>query len=373
MSGQPSPQPPSPLSPEELERYSRHLRLEGFGLEAQLRLRGARVLVVGAGGLGCPALLHLAAAGVGTLTVVDDDTVALSNLQRQTLFTLADVGAPKALAARTRLLALNNTLRVEAIVGRLDTRNALELARAHDVVIDGSDNYPTRYLVNDACVLAGRPFVHGAVQGFEGQVAVFNWRGGPTYRCLFPAPPPAGATPSCAVAGVLGVLPGIIGTQQAVECVKLLAGIGVPLSGRVWLYDALSARTTLLSLGRTERAQVMALLPSYDEAPCAAGESDAMELPVSELRVLLAGRSAPPLLDVREPWERALGAINPSVHIPLGELSADRLPPELRGGGGVVVYCAKGGRSLKAVHRLSASGVEARSLRGGFEAWTAQA
>lgn len=230
------------FSPDERERYSRQFVLAGFGAEAQAKLKEASILVVGAGGLGCPALLYLAAAGVGRLVVIDPDVVGLSNLHRQVLFNTEDVGQSKAPIAAARVAALNPLIKIEAIVGRLSRANALELVGSVDLVVDGSDNFATRYLVNDACVMTGRPFVYGALQGFQGQLSVFNWRGGPTYRCLFPEPPAAGAAPNCAEAGVLGVLPGVIGLLQATEAIKLLLGIGVPLTGRLLQFDALGMR-----------------------------------------------------------------------------------------------------------------------------------
>ena len=245
----------------ELIRYQRHLGLAGFGPEAQSKLSASSVLVVGAGGLGCPALLYLAAAGVGRLVVIDPDRVELSNLQRQVLFTTEDIGQPKAEAAARRLRMLNPEIAIDAIIARLDQANALALVRAADLVVDGSDNFATRYLVNDACVLTDRPFVHAAVEGFEGQASVFNWRGGPTYRCLFPAPPPPGAAPSCTDAGVLGVLPGLLGTIQATEAIKLLTGIGEPLAGRVLLWDARSLAVRPIPLVADPRAAVTDPVP----------------------------------------------------------------------------------------------------------------
>ena len=236
------------FSPEEISRYQRHLSLAGFGPAAQERLKASSVLVIGAGGLGCPALLYLAAAGVGRILIVDPDTVDVSNLQRQVLYTGADRGSSKAEAAARRLRALNPLIGIEARAVRFQRSNALELVRSCDLVVDGSDNFATRYMVNDACVIAGKPFVYGAIQGFEGQVSVFNWRGGPTYRCLFPEPPDPGTVPNCAEAGVLGAVTGIIGTMQACEAIKVLAGVGQPLSGRLLVWNALTMTSTLVCL-----------------------------------------------------------------------------------------------------------------------------
>jgi adenylyltransferase/sulfurtransferase len=356
----------------ELIRYQRHLGLAGFGPEAQAKLRASSVLVVGAGGLGCPALLYLAAAGVGRLVVIDPDRVELSNLQRQVLFTTEDIGHPKAEVAARRLRLLNPEITIGAIVNRLDQANALALVRAADVVVDGSDNFATRYLVNDACVLADRPFVHAAVQGFEGQASVFNWRGGPTYRCLFPTPPPPGAAPSCAEAGVLGVLPGLLGTIQATEVIKLLTGIGEPLSGRVLLWDAWSLAVRTITLAADPRSRAITELPLNPVSEsCDDDSSDAEEeIYVEALRARLQDVQ---LIDVREAPERALGAIEGSVHVPLAQLTTTDLTtlgidPSLY----TVVYCAGGMRSQRAVPTLRERHgfTEVRSLHGGYRAWT---
>jgi adenylyltransferase/sulfurtransferase len=362
-----------PLSPAETLRYSRQLGLAGFGPAAQERLRSASVLVVGAGGLACPALLYLAAAGVGRVTLIDPDTVDVSNLQRQVLYATADAGRPKALAAAERLRALNPHVVVEPLVARLGRDNALPLVRAADVVLDGTDNFATRYLINDACALAGRPFVYGAIQGFEGQVAVFNHAGGPDYRDLFPAPPPPGAAPSCAEAGVLGVLPGLVGALQATEVVKILAGIGEPLAGRLLLIDALTSTTRILRLARSPGRAPITDLPPDEPRPAACVTPAADEIAAEELRAALAGpaEGRPQLLDVREDRERALGAIEPSAHLPLARL-AETLPAGLDPRRPLVVYCAGGVRSAKAlpILRERHGFANPRSLRGGFTAWT---
>jgi len=351
----------------ELIRYQRHLGLAGFGPEAQSKLRASSVLVVGAGGLGCPALLYLAAAGVGRLVVIDPDRVELSNLQRQVLFTTEDIGQPKAEAAARRLRMLNPEIAIDAIVARLDQANALALVRAADLVVDGSDNFATRYLVNDACVLTDRPFVHAAVEGFEGQASVFNWRGGPTYRCLFPAPPPPGAAPSCTDAGVLGVLPGLLGTIQATEAIKLLTGIGEPLAGRVLLWDARSLAVRTITLMADPRSRAITELP-LNPVGKSCDEED--EIYVAALRTRLGDVQ---LIDVREAPERALGAIEGSVHVPLAQLATTDLTAlGLDPGLFTVVYCGAGLRSQHAVptmrelHGFS----EVRSLQGGYRAWT---
>lgn len=362
------------LNPEEVARYQRHLSLPGFGAGAQERLKSSSVLVVGAGGLGCPALLYLAAAGVGRITIVDPDSVDLSNLQRQVLYTSEDQGRNKAGAAAARLRGLNPLVRIEAVDARFDRSNALGLTRASDVVVDGSDNFATRYMVNDACAIAGRPFVYGAIQGFEGQVSVFNWRGGPTYRCLFPEPPEPGSAPSCAEAGVLGAVTGIIGTAQACEAIKVLTGIGEPLSGRLMILDALTMTTSVIGLRRDPNARPVTELPAEGYGQTCEPAPARDEIGPEELRRSLSAGTRIQLLDVREGWERMLGLIEPSVHLPLGRLetsSAADLAP-LDPGVATVVYCAHGIRSLRAIQVLrERHGFRsALSLRGGLQAWS---
>lgn len=367
---------PMDLTDDELARYARHLALSGFGLPAQERLKRARVLVIGAGGLGCPALLYLAAAGVGRIDVLDADRVDVSNLQRQVLFTSDDVGQLKVEVAARRLRALNPHIKIVPWAQRFTRINALECLHDCDVVIDGSDNFATRYLVNDACVIAGKPFIYGAIQGFEGQASVFNWRGGPTYRCLFPEPAHASTVPNCTQAGVLGVLPGLIGTIQATEAIKLLTGIGEPLSGRLLLWDALSMRMRTVSISADPRQREITELPpeGYGETCANAPASLGDEIDWHELRATL---SQVQLIDVRENWERAAGAIQPSAHLPFAALqsvsgssaaveSIDPTKP-------TVVYCAVGVRSRTAVEILRARHgfTQARSLRGGYQAWRA--
>ena len=362
------------LTPAEQERYARHLSLAGFGPEAQARLKVSRVLVVGAGGLGCPALLYLAAAGVGRITIVDADRVDVSNLQRQVLYTAADAGQPKAEVAARRLRALNDLIEIVPRVERLDRANALALIGDCDVVVDGSDNFATRYLVNDACVLAGKPFVYGAIQGFAGQLSVFNWRGGPTYRCLFPEAPEPGSVPTCGEAGVLGVLPGLIGTAQATEAVKVLTGIGEPLSGRLLLWDALTMQLQTVTFAVDPRAREIRELPPESGAACGLPAAANEEISAEELRALLAGPKPPRVLDVREPAEWAAGMIAGAVTVPLGQLEREgvaALPADFAPDAPLVVVCAGGVRSLRAVRFLRGRhGFRAaRSLRGGMRRW----
>ncbi len=362
------------FSPDELARYQRHLSLSGFGPEAQAKLQAARVLVIGAGGLGCPILLYLAAAGVGRLTIIDADTVDVSNLQRQVLFTTEDAGKSKAETAARRLSALNPCITITPMVARLTRSNAIELISAHDVVVDGSDNFATRYLVNDACVLAGKPLIYGAIQGFEGQASVFNFKNGPTYRCLFPEPPAAGTVPNCSEAGVLGVLPGLIGTVQATETIKVITGIGEPLSGRLLLWNSLTMASRTLRFAADPASRAITELPSEGYGETCAVPHKAMddEIAAMDLRAMPDSFQ---LIDVREDWERALGAIQPSIHVPLGKLGTDEGAAALAAldpAKDTVAYCAGGVRSLKALVPLrERHGFRAvRSLRGGFKAWT---
>jgi sulfur-carrier protein adenylyltransferase/sulfurtransferase len=367
------PIPKMPFTPEELARYQRHLSLSGFGPEAQAKLQAASVLVIGAGGLGCPILLYLAAAGVGQLTIIDADTVDVSNLQRQVLFTTEDAGKSKAEAAARRLSALNPCITITPMVARLTRSNAIELISAHDVVVDGSDNFATRYLVNDACVVAGKPLIYGAIQGFEGQASVFNYKNGPTYRCLFPEPPAAGTVPNCSEAGVLGVLPGLIGTVQATETIKVITGIGETLSGRLLLWNSITMTSRMLRFAADPVARAVKELPPEGYGETCAVPQKAMddEIAAMDLRAMPDSFQ---LIDVREDWERALGAIQPSVHVPLGKLGTDEAAEALIAldpTADTVVYCAGGVRSLKALVPLRARhGFTAvRSLRGGFKAW----
>ncbi len=365
------------FSKQELARYQRHLTLQGFGPAGQEKLKKSSVLVIGAGGLGCPALLYLAAAGVGRIVIVDSDRVDLSNLQRQVLYTSADEGELKAEAAARRLHALNPYIAIEPLAERFTRDNALALVASVDVVLDGSDNFGTRYLVNDACVLANRPFVYGAIQSFEGQLSVFNWQGGPTYRCLFPEPPEPGTVQNCAEAGVLGVLPGLIGTAQATEVIKLLTGIGEPLSGRLLLWDALSMRTQIVNLAADPRSREIRELPPADYGEtCTMPDlkNDGDEIEVDAFRAALTAGRRPQVVDVREQWERELsGTIEPGVHAPLSQImrgdtaALTALDPAQP----TVVYCAAGVRSLTVARALREQmGFRtALSLRGGMQAW----
>ena len=321
----------SELSDDEHRRYSRHTLLPEVGEAGQRRLREAAVLLVGAGGLGSPAALYLAAAGVGRLGIIDDDRVDLSNLQRQVLHDTHAVGAPKVASARARLEALNPHVRVETIPARLTRENALELVARHDVVLDGADNLATRYLINDACVLTGRPWVHGSVLRFEGQVAVFATPDGPCYRCLFPEPPPPETVPGCGEAGVLGVLPGIIGTLQATETLKLLLGIGEPLAGRLLLLEALGMQVRTIRVPRDPACpacgtRTITALGDYDAlcaGPAAGAGAGVEELEPRALDALLRGPTPPRLVDVRERWEWELARIEGATLMPLSRFAGE--------------------------------------------------
>ncbi len=365
---------------DDLRRYSRHLLLPEVGVAGQKRLRRSKVLLVGAGGLGAPTALYLAAAGVGEIGVVDFDEVDLSNLQRQVLYTTADLGRPKLDAARDRLQALNPGVRVVPIPGRLTAENALDVLRPYDVVVDGTDNFPTRYLVNDACVLLGKPNVYGSIYRFEGQASVFDATRGPCYRCLYPEPPPPDLVPSCAEAGVLGVLPGLIGMIQATETVKLLLDTGEPLIGRLLLYDALAMRFRELKVRKnpscvlcspTATQKGLIDYPAFCGIPSATPATDGAGLPAitpEELKAELAAADPPMLVDVREPNEWEIVHL-PNAHlIPRGDLP-DRLN-ELTGARRLVVYCRTGGRSAQATRLLLDLGfANVRNLTGGITAW----
>ncbi len=362
------------LNAEERRRYQRHLSLSEVGIEGQQRLKAARVVVVGAGGLGSPATLYLAASGIGTLGIVDCDRVELSNLQRQVLFTTADVGRPKALAARERLLALNPDIAVEAHATRLHAGNAREILGRYDIVIDGTDRLKTRYLVNDACVLLRKPLVTAAIHRFEGQAMTYIPGRGPCYRCLFSAADDA-AVPSCAEAGVLGVLPGMLGALQATEAIKLALGAGEALAGRLLTYDALDLRFQEFRFERRADCAVCGDHPTItdlEETAVPAPSPFIRQLTVEQVRRLLepaaAGGPGPTLIDVREPYEFESGHIDGAVNIPLGELALhlDELPRD----GDTVFICQMGGRSFAACQMALQAGVASPiNLQGGMAAW----
>ena len=368
----------SAFSNEERARYSRHLIMPEVTLAGQQRLKASRVLCVGAGGLGSPAALYLAAAGVGTLGLVDADDVELSNLQRQLLHGTSDVGRSKLESARARISEVNPHVGLELHHARFTAANAQELVAAYDLVVDGSDNFPTRYLSNDVCVFAAKPNIYGSVFRFDGQTTVFAPHlGGPCYRCLFPEPPPAGTVPSCAEAGVLGVLPGVIGMLQAIEALKLIIGLGDSLTGRLLHFDALKMKFREFKLRRDTECTVCGENPTITspidyEMFCGAGVSpgdDAPEISVEELKRLRDAGESLLLLDVREPQEYEIARLDEAMLIPLGQLS-ERLG-ELRADAKIVVYCHSGVRSAHAVQLLQRANFQSASnLAGGIDAWS---
>jgi adenylyltransferase/sulfurtransferase len=357
-----------------LRRYSRHLLIPEVGLAGQEKLAAARVLCIGAGGLGSPALTYLAAAGVGRIGIVDDDTVDVTNLQRQILYATADVGAPKAVTAANRLRALNPQIAVDAIPLRFTAANARELVRLYDVVVDGTDTFGSRYLVNDACVLEGKPDVYGSIFRFDGQVSIFGAPGGPCYRCLYPQPPPEDLVPSCAEGGVLGVLAGIVGTWQATETLKLILGIGTPLIGRLLLIDTLDARLRDVRFARDPACPLCGDGPTIRTVGETAGPPApprrVVELAVADLEAVLAADPGARLLDVRDPHERVLGSVPGALEMPAGELEA-RLH-ELDTAVTYIVACRVGAKSRWAAERLRDAGfAKLYHLTGGLLAYAA--
>ncbi|HEV2983465.1 MAG TPA: molybdopterin-synthase adenylyltransferase MoeB [Vicinamibacterales bacterium] len=371
-----------PLTNDEVKRYSRHLIMPEVGVEGQRKLKASKVLCIGAGGLGSPVAMYLAAAGVGTLGIVDFDTVDFSNLQRQILHGTPDVGRPKLDSAKDKLHALNPEIDIETYEVALSSQNAMTLFEPYDVIVDGTDNFPTRYLVNDACVLLGKPNAYGSIFRFEGQASVFATKDGPCYRCLYPEPPPPGLVPSCAEGGVLGVLPGLIGMIQATETVKLIMGIGEPLIGRFLIYDALRMRFRELKLRKDPDCPVCGTHPTvtklidYEQfcgivpaAPePAAVVSQATEITSVELKQRLDRGDKLKIVDVREPNEYQINRIAGSELIPLGDVPKryNELNPEDE----VVVHCKMGGRSAKAADFLRSVGFKrVLNLKGGILDW----
>jgi adenylyltransferase/sulfurtransferase len=366
------------LNVEELQRYSRHLIMPEVTAEGQNRLKAARVLCIGAGGLGSPAALYLAAAGVGTIGIVDFDNVDLSNLQRQILHGTKDIGRGKLESAKDRLRDNNPQIEIELHKCRFSSENASQLVTRYDVVVDGSDNFPTRYLSNDVCVFARKPNVYGSVFRFEGQTTLFAPHlGGPCYRCLFPEPPPPESVPNCAQAGVLGVLPGIIGMLQAIETLKLILGIGEPLVGRLLHFDALRVKFRELNLRRDPQCPVCGENPTifspidYEQFCGVRAEGTVPEMSPHELKRMMDAGQPFALIDVREPFEYEIARIDGAKLIPLGEITG-RLD-ELNGNQPIVVHCHSGKRSAQAVQVLQASGfTKVYNLEGGIDAWSDQ-
>jgi adenylyltransferase/sulfurtransferase len=382
--GKPAAEAPA-LSAEEVKRYSRHLILPEVGMDGQRKLKQSSVLCIGAGGLGSPAAMYLAAAGIGRIGIVDFDVVDYSNLQRQLLHGTPDVGRSKLASAKDKIQALNPHVQVDTYEVALSSENALELFAPYDVILDGTDNFPTRYLVNDACVLSGKPNAYGSIFRFEGQASVFATKNGPCYRCLYPEPPPPGLVPSCAEGGVIGVLPGIIGVIQATEAIKVMIGIGEPLIGRFLIYDALNMKFRELRLRKDPECPVCGTNPTvtrlidYEQfcgmrpepaatpATGASAVSD-WEITAVELKKKLDAGETPLILDVREPNEYQINRIPGSVLIPLGELP--RRYQELPRDREIVAQCKMGGRSAKAMDFLKTVGfTNVKNLKGGIIDW----
>ena len=369
------------LSNEEIKRYSRHLLIPEVGLEGQKKLKGSSVLVIGTGGLGSPVALYLAAAGIGKIGLIDYDVVDFSNLQRQVIHGTEGLGTLKVDSAKKRLLDINPDIDITTYNVLFTSENALEIAEGYDLIIDGTDNFPTRYLVNDVCVVLGIPNVYGSIFRFDGQVSVFDGTDGPCYRCVFPEPPPPGLVPSCAEGGVLGVLPGTVGTMQATEAIKVLLGIGHSLKGRMLLYNALDMSFDFIKLRKNPKCKVCSPnpeitelidyeefcgMPMHDQDEGSAGVE--WDITATELAGLLKGENPPRLIDVREPHELQIAALEGAELFPLGQLAA-RLS-ELDSAEELVLLCKAGTRSTRALELLVGAGFrKVKNLKGGINAW----
>jgi sulfur-carrier protein adenylyltransferase/sulfurtransferase len=370
------------LTKDDYERYSRHLILPEVGVDGQKRLKAASVLCIGTGGLGAPLLLYLAAAGIGRIGIVDFDVVDTSNLQRQVIHGTSWVGKPKIESAKNRIHEINPHCQVDLYETRLSSENALDIIRPYDIVVDGTDNFPTRYLVNDACVLLNKPNVYGSIFRFEGQATVFNYEGGPNYRDLYPEPPPPGMVPSCAEGGVLGILPGIIGVIQATETVKIILGNGNTLSGRLLLYNALDMKFRELKLRPNPIRPVIEKLIDYEQfcgipqakAEEAKQQQEIAEMTVTELKALLdSGAKDFVLLDVRNPHEYDIAKIPGSVLVPLPDIeNGDGVAKvkDILNGHRLIAHCKMGGRSAKALSILKEAGITGTNVKGGITAWS---
>ncbi|AUT03573.1 molybdenum cofactor biosynthesis protein MoeB [Nostoc sp. CENA543] len=370
------------LTKDDYERYSRHLILPEVGVDGQKRLKAASVLCIGTGGLGSPLLLYLAAAGIGRIGIVDFDVVDTSNLQRQVIHGTSWVGKPKIESAKNRIHEINPYCQVDLYETRLSSENALDIVKDYDIVVDGTDNFPTRYLVNDACVLLNKPNVYGSIFRFEGQATVFNYEGGPNYRDLYPEPPPPGMVPSCAEGGVLGILPGIIGVIQATETVKIILGNGNTLSGRLLLYNALDMKFRELKLRPNPVRPVIEKLIDYEQfcgipqakAAEAQQQQDIQEMTVTQLKELLdSGAKDFVLLDVRNPNEYDIAKIPGSVLVPLPEIENGNgvaKVKEILNGHRLIAHCKMGGRSAKALAILKDAGIVGTNVKGGITAWS---
>lgn len=363
------------LNPSELARYARHFALPDFGMEAQLKLKASKVLVVGAGGLGSPVLLYLAAAGVGQIGIIDYDEVDETNLQRQVLYGMPDIGQSKAATAKKRLQELNPHINITTYEVALTSENALDIIASYDVVADGTDNFPTRYLVNDACVLCGKVNVYASIFRYEGQVSVFNYlhesgERGPNYRDLFPSPPPPGMVPNCAEGGVLGVLPGIIGSLQANEVIKVLTGVGEPLSGRLFLFDAASFMTRVLKVPKVSNVEITELI-DYDQfcgIPKQSNTRKVKEISVQTLAQLQKAKADFQLIDVRQPYEYDICNLNGQL-FPLNDL--EKFIPKIDRQKQVIIHCKSGARSTQAIEQLEKQYgfTNLYNLKGGILRW----
>ncbi|BCL36231.1 molybdopterin-synthase adenylyltransferase MoeB [Nostoc sp. MS1] len=370
------------LTKDDYERYSRHLILPEVGVEGQKRLKAASVLCIGTGGLGSPLLLYLAAAGIGRIGIVDFDVVDTSNLQRQVIHGTSWVGKPKIESAKNRIHEINPYCQVDLYETRLSSENALDIVKDYDIVVDGTDNFPTRYLVNDACVLLNKPNVYGSIFRFEGQATVFNYEGGPNYRDLYPEPPPPGLVPSCAEGGVLGILPGMIGVIQATETVKIILGKGNTLSGRLLLYNALDMTFRELKLRPNPERPVIEKLIDYEQfcgipqakAAEAQQQQEIQEMTVTQLKELLdSGAKDFVLLDVRNPNEYEIAKIPGSVLVPLPDIENGNGVAKVKealNGHRLIAHCKMGGRSAKALAILKESGIVGTNVKGGITAWS---
>lgn len=370
------------LNTDEYQRYSRHLILPEVGLDGQKRLKAAKVLCIGTGGLGSPLLLYLAAAGIGNIGIVDFDIVDHSNLQRQVIHGTSWVGKPKIESAKNRIHEINPHCQVDLYETRISSENALDILKSYDIVVDGTDNFPTRYLINDACVLLNKPNVYGSIFRFEGQATVFNYEGGPNYRDLYPEPPPPGMVPSCAEGGVLGILPGMIGVIQATETIKIILGKGTTLNGRLLLYNSLDMTFRELKLRPNPVRPVIEKLIDYEQF-CGIPQAQAQEaeskmaipeMTVQDLKQLLdSGADDFVLLDVRNPHEYEIAQIPGSVLVPLPDIEQGAgvaKVKELMNGHRLIAHCKMGGRSAKALGILKENGIEGTNVKGGITAWS---
>ncbi|NLR93145.1 HesA/MoeB/ThiF family protein [Flammeovirga agarivorans] len=354
------------LTKEEYKRYDRHIRLKEIGVEGQEKLKNSTVLIIGAGGLGCPVSQYLAAAGIGHIILVDHDMVSVSNLQRQIMFTTNDIGKPKAEVIKERLSAMNPHCKVTTVLQQFNKENALELIEKADVVVDGTDNFSSRYLINDACIIQNKPLVSASIQGFDGQLSVFNYNNGPTYRCIFPNPPSQEEAPNCNEIGVVGAMVGILGTMQATEVIKLITGVGKLLSGQLLLISGMDMSFQTLKFKKNPKVTNISTLGDYNFDFCATPDNN-VEISIYQVEEMLADTSQTLLVDVREEYERDIDDIG-GIHIPLAELEEriDKLPDHEN----IIFYCQSGKRSRAAIdvyQSVKQNNAKVYSLKGGME------